>query len=85
MELIRVNRLLPQALEEADQQLQKERTELERLLTFQVSDPAADSDEGEGKSEEERLFQVQRDFRMASIVQDALYKREQVISFLAER
>lgn len=75
---------MSQALEEAEQRLQKERTELEDLLTSRAgrkSDPAADSDE----REEERLFQVQRDCRMASIIQDALYKREQVISLLTER
>uniref|UniRef100_H3D093 EvC ciliary complex subunit 2 n=1 Tax=Tetraodon nigroviridis TaxID=99883 RepID=H3D093_TETNG len=72
------------ALEEAEQRLQKKRTELEELLTSRAgpkSDPAADCDE----REEERLFQVQRDCLMASIVQDALYKREQVILLLAER
>lgn len=70
-----------QALEEGEQQLQRERAELEGLLTAQAGPRATDS-VGE---EEERLFQVQRDFRMASIIQDALYKREQVLSLLAER
>lgn len=70
-----------QALEEAEQQLQRERTELEGLLTAQAGLRATDS-VGE---EEERLFHVQRDCRMASIIQDALYKREQVLSLLAER
>lgn len=70
-----------QALEEAEQQLQRERAELEGLLTAQAGLRATDS-VGE---EEERLFHVQRDCRMASIIQDALYKREQVLSLLAER
>lgn len=70
-----------QALEEAEQQLQRERTELEGLLTAQAGLRATDS-VGE---EEQRLFHVQRDCRMASLVQDALYKREQVLSLLAER
>lgn len=75
---------MSQALEEAEQRLQKERTELEDLLTSRAGpklDQAADFDE----REEERLFQVQRDYRMASIIRDALYKQEQVISLLAER
>lgn len=67
-----------QALEEAEQQLQRERAELQGLLT---APRATDS----GGEEEERLFHVQRDRRMASIIQDALYKREQVLSLLAER
>ncbi|CAG01862.1 unnamed protein product [Tetraodon nigroviridis] len=71
------------ALEEAEQRLQKKRTELEELLTSRAgpkSDPAADCDE----REEERLFQVQRDCLMASIVQDALYKREQDLLFASQ-
>lgn len=72
-----------QALEEAEQQLQRERTELEGLLTAQARLRATES-VGE-EEEEERLFHVQRDCRMASIVQDALYKQEQVLSLLAER
>lgn len=79
---------MPQALEEAEQQLQKERTELDGLLMSQSrveSNPTQDSDEGEEESEEERLFQVQQDCRMKSILQGALYKREAVITLLAER
>eukprot|EP00066_Takifugu_rubripes_P023200 XP_011612466.1 PREDICTED: limbin isoform X1 [Takifugu rubripes] len=69
------------ALEEAEQQLQRERAELQGLLTAQAGPRATDS----GGEEEERLFHVQRDCRMASIIQDALYKREQVLALLAER
>lgn len=71
-----------QALEEAEQQLQRERTELEGLLIAQARLRATES---VGEEEEARLFHVQRDCRMASIVQDALYKQEQVLSLLAER
>lgn len=44
-----------------------------------------DSEEGEEESEEERLFQLQQDCRMTSILQEALYKCEEVIALLAER
>lgn len=80
--------LLPQALEEAEQQLQKERTELDGLLKSQSSlqsDPTQGSDEGEEESEEEKLFQVYQDCRMTSILQSALYKQEEVITLLTER
>ena len=43
------------------------------------------SDEGEEESEEERLFQLQQDCRMTSILQEALYKCEEVVTLLAER
>ncbi|XP_071750583.2 limbin-like [Centroberyx gerrardi] len=77
-------------LEEADQQLQKERTELDCLETAQPRDKSnranpEDSDEEEEDGKEERLFQVQRDCRMAIILQQALYKCEQVITLLTER
>lgn len=81
---------MPQGLEEAEQQLQKERTELDGM---QMSRPRVesnptqreDSDEGEEESEEDRLFQLQQDCRMTSILQEALYKSDQVITLLAER
>ncbi|KAL7408081.1 hypothetical protein ABVT39_017838 [Epinephelus coioides] len=77
-------------LEEAEQQLQRERTELEGR---QMSRPRVessptqreDSDEGEEESEDERLFQLQQDCRMTTILQEALYKSDQVIAVLAER
>lgn len=75
---------MSQALEEAERRLQKERTELEDLLTSRAGPqwpPGADPDQ----RDQDRLFQVQRDCRMASIIQDALYKREQVVLLLAER
>ncbi|XP_029287933.1 LOW QUALITY PROTEIN: limbin-like [Cottoperca gobio] len=74
-------------LEEAEQQLQNERTELQISRARVESNPTQreDSDEGEGESEEERLFQLQRDCRMTFILQGALYKSDQVITHLAER
>ncbi|XP_042367287.1 limbin-like isoform X2 [Plectropomus leopardus] len=77
-------------LEEAEQRLQKERAELEGLKMSPSrveSNPTQreDSDEGEEESEEERLFQLQQDCRMTSILQEALYKSDQVMVLLAER
>ncbi|XP_076005966.1 limbin-like [Genypterus blacodes] len=82
-------------LEEAEQQLQRERTELATLQPGVESSraPRGDSGEGEEESEEEqeeqeeerRLFKLQQDCRMASIIQEALYKCEQVITLLADR
>ncbi|XP_044036940.1 limbin-like isoform X2 [Siniperca chuatsi] len=77
-------------LDEAEQQLQKERTELDgrQMSPFRVeSNPTQreDSDKGEEGSEAERLFQLQQDCRMTSILQEALYKCEEVITLLAER
>ncbi|XP_031703607.1 limbin [Anarrhichthys ocellatus] len=67
-------------LEEAEQQLHKERTERSRV----ESNPAQRGDSEEG-SEEERLFQLQQDCRMTSILQEALYKSDQITALLAER
>ncbi|XP_075952025.1 limbin-like [Anarhichas minor] len=67
-------------LEEAEQQLHKERTERSRV----ESSPAQRGDSEEG-SEEERLFQLQQDCRMTSILQEALYKSDQITALLAER
>ncbi|XP_069014280.1 limbin-like [Embiotoca jacksoni] len=77
-------------LEEAEQQLQKERTELDSLW---VSRPRVesrkthheDSDEGEEDWEEENIFELHPDCRMTSILQEALYKCEQVVTLMAER
>lgn len=44
-----------------------------------------DSDEREDDSEEDKVFQLQQDCRMVSILQDALYKAGQFITLLAER
>lgn len=77
-----------QALEEAEHELQKERTELITHLKSQSIlklDPVVDSDESQEQNEEERLFKVQQDCRMASIIQGALNKREEVITLLAKR
>nr|XP_046240301.1 limbin-like isoform X2 [Scatophagus argus] len=75
-------------LEEAEQQLQKERTEMGGLRVYQSrveSNAGQNCDEGEEENEEERLFQVRQDCRMTSILQEALYKREEVDTLLAER
>ncbi|XP_069567455.1 limbin-like [Brachyistius frenatus] len=77
-------------LEEAEHQLQKERTELDSLW---VSRPRVesrkthheDSDEGEEEWEEENIFELHPDCRMTSILQEALYKCEQVVTLMAER
>ncbi|KAL3977978.1 catechol O-methyltransferase [Sarotherodon galilaeus] len=77
-------------LEEAEQHLQEERTELDSL---QMSQPAIksskthqeDSGVGDENREQETVFQLQTDCRMVAILQDALYKREQVTSLMAER
>lgn len=44
-----------------------------------------DSDEREEDNEEEGVFQLQQECRMTSILQEALYKCDQVITLLAER
>lgn len=74
-------------LEEAEQQLQKEVTVLDglQMSPSRVPTQREDPDEGEGESEEERMFQVQRDCRMTFILQGALYKSDQVLALLAER
>lgn len=80
--------LPPQGLEEAEQQLQKERTELDGLQISQSrvrSNPMPIDDSDEEEIEEERLFLVQQDCRMMSILQEALYKREEVVTWSAAR
>ncbi|XP_033939276.1 limbin-like [Pseudochaenichthys georgianus] len=74
-------------LEEAEQQLQKEVKVLDglQMSPSRVPTQREDPDEGEGESEEERMFQVQRDCRMTFILQGALYKSDQVLALLAER
>ncbi|XP_028303868.1 limbin-like isoform X2 [Gouania willdenowi] len=77
-------------LEEAEQQLQKERKELDGLLTSQLRAECRKtqqraSGEEEEDSKDEDVFQLQPDCRMTTILQEALYKREQVIALLAGR
>lgn len=67
-----------QGLEEAEQQLLKDRTELSSLA---VSPGRTVVEHGE----EERVFQLQQDCRMTSILQEALYKSDQVTAILTER
>ncbi|KAK1901980.1 Limbin [Dissostichus eleginoides] len=74
-------------LEEAEQQLQKEVKVLDglQMSPSRVPTQREDPDEGEGESEEERMFKVQWDCRMTFILQGALYKSDQVLALLAER
>lgn len=73
-----------------EQQLQKERTDFYSLkmspLRLKANQTHQDnSDVGEESGEEERLFQLRQDCRMMFILQEALYKCDQVITLLAER
>ncbi|KAM9408114.1 limbin-like [Pholidichthys leucotaenia] len=74
----------------AEQQLQEEMTELSILpisssiLEF-GNKCRNDTDEQVEESEEENLFYLQPECRMASLIQDALNKCEQVITLMAER
>ncbi|XP_026163796.1 limbin isoform X2 [Mastacembelus armatus] len=73
-------------LEEAEQQLQKERTELGSLDRVRSNKThGQDSDEGEDDGEKAKVFWLQQDCRMVSVLQEALYKCGQIISLLAER
>ncbi|XP_068451342.1 limbin-like [Clinocottus analis] len=81
-------------LEEAEQQLQRERTELDVAHASRLgveSGPTRGDDCEEGEEggeeggEEERLFHLRRDCRMTSILQEALHKSDQVAALLAER
>lgn len=76
-------------LEEAEQQLQMERKELDGV---QMSQPGAassqihqDCSEVEEQSEDDDVFQLQADRRMEAIVHEALHKREQVLTLMLER
>lgn len=77
-------------MEEAERQLQKERTELDELQTPQSrveSKPVRGdgSDVGKNESQEERLFQVHQGCRMVSILQEALYRHEEAMTLFAKR
>ncbi|XP_029006581.1 limbin-like isoform X2 [Betta splendens] len=77
-------------LEEAEQELQNEKTELDNLEMCKTKVGSnetlgEDSDEGENATEEDKVFQLQEDCRMGSILQEALYKCGQLITLLAER
>uniref|UniRef100_A0A3Q1EHV5 EvC ciliary complex subunit 2 n=3 Tax=Acanthochromis polyacanthus TaxID=80966 RepID=A0A3Q1EHV5_9TELE len=77
-------------LEEAEQQLQKERSELDGLQATQPRVESGkghqeDSDAAEEDSEEGNVFQLQLDCRMTFILQEAFCKCEQVIALMAER
>lgn len=71
-------------------QLQRERAEMDCLESGQpqdnpLRDPDDSDEEEEDEGEEERLFYVQCDCRMATILQEALYKCDQVTSLMNER
>ncbi|XP_040891009.1 limbin-like isoform X2 [Toxotes jaculatrix] len=77
-------------LEEAEQQFQKDKTELDGLEMSRArvesnKTRGADSDEREEDSEEDRVFRLQQDYRMTSILQEALYKCDQVTALSVER
>uniref|UniRef100_A0A3P8PEY2 EvC ciliary complex subunit 2 n=1 Tax=Astatotilapia calliptera TaxID=8154 RepID=A0A3P8PEY2_ASTCA len=74
----------------SEQQLQEERTTLDSLQMSQPTIKSSkthqdDSGVGDENCEQETVFQLQTDCRMGAILQDALYKREQVTSLMAER
>ncbi|KAM9860067.1 limbin-like [Aulostomus maculatus] len=77
-------------LEEAENQLQAEMGELDGVEN--MAQPRLKStlthredSEGEEVSEEERMFQLQQDGRMSSILHEALYKCDHVFTLVAER
>ncbi|XP_045079741.1 limbin isoform X2 [Coregonus clupeaformis] len=81
-------------LEEAELQLQREHAELESLETGPTrltqnrppKDPDhSDHEEEEGDEEEGRLFHIECDSRMATILHEALYKCDQVTGLQTER
>lgn len=49
------------------------------------SSVAAQSEGGEDGTEEERLLEVQQECRMTAIVQEALSKRDEVVTLLTQR
>ncbi|KAM4588126.1 limbin-like isoform 1-T1 [Odontesthes bonariensis] len=76
-------------LEEAEQQLQKERTELDSLQTSEHGQVPSrihqEVSEGEEDSKRDDVFQLQSDGRMTSILQEALHKCEQVTALMVGR
>ena len=90
-----------QNLEETEKQIQEERAGLGRLETARHRDQLArtredsrDKEEEEEQEEEEeeedesdrkRLFEVQRDYRMSLILQEALCKCDGVLAVLTDR
>ncbi|KAM4741101.1 limbin-like [Anableps anableps] len=72
------------SLEEAEQQLLSERTELDRLgvPSHKIH---KEGYAGEEASEEDNVFELQPDCSMTSILQEALHKSEQVTALTFER
>lgn len=78
--------LLLQALEEAEEQMQREwREELDGLNERRPAVESSLAAQSEGGGEEERLLEVQQECRMTAIVQEALSKRDEVVTLLTER
>ncbi|XP_058488255.1 limbin-like [Solea solea] len=75
-------------LEEAEQQLQKDKTEFCGLEISQgrIELNRTHTEDFDESSEEDKegMFQLQQDCRMSSILQEALFKCDQVIALLAE-
>ncbi|KAL0977809.1 hypothetical protein UPYG_G00161470 [Umbra pygmaea] len=82
-----------QALEEAELQLQSAHSELECLEAGPTRksqqtphrEPAPSADEDQEEEEDKRLFHIERGTRMATILHEALDKRNQVISLQTDR
>ncbi|XP_030621235.1 limbin-like [Chanos chanos] len=72
------------AFEEAELQLQKEKTEREELVRSQ-SPKAVSADDHDGRDEPEKLFSVEKDCRIAQSLKVALCKRQQVEECLTDR
>ncbi|XP_041837252.1 limbin-like [Melanotaenia boesemani] len=73
-------------LEEAEQQIQKKKTEFDTSQFRKVSGKVHQAvSEGDEDSEEEDAFQLESEARMTSILQEALNKCEQVITLMTER
>ncbi|XP_015249860.1 PREDICTED: limbin [Cyprinodon variegatus] len=76
------------SLKEAEQQLQADRTELDRLQMFPLGAmPHETQEEGiEGQeASEDDVFELRPDYSMTSILQEALHKCEQVTALAFER
>uniref|UniRef100_A0A8C4ZQB5 EvC ciliary complex subunit 2 n=1 Tax=Gadus morhua TaxID=8049 RepID=A0A8C4ZQB5_GADMO len=76
------------SLEEAEKLLQEERAGLGCLESAQPGDRPAripEDSQGEEDEDDERLFEVRRDFRMSIILQEALCKCDSVFATLTER
>uniref|UniRef100_A0A8C6NU16 EvC ciliary complex subunit 2 n=1 Tax=Nothobranchius furzeri TaxID=105023 RepID=A0A8C6NU16_NOTFU len=71
-------------LEEAEQ-LQMKRSMLDSPQMSQLGEVSSQIHHGEEKSEKDDMFQLQLDCRMTVILQEALHKCEQVLTWMLER